>query len=103
MLRMSYEEFVAAGGQSRFRLLDVRETEEFEEAHVTGAELFPLSRIRREDLPEQGDRPVAIICRSGGRSALAAQIFEQAGWPECVNIEGGTLSAISLRPQDVEM
>lgn len=102
MKRLEYLEFAEAHRKSPFRLIDVREDDEFRQSHVRGAEWFPLSRIRRGDLPERTTDRVALICRSGGRSAMVAQILEGAGWAECVNVEGGTLAAIALAPGDVE-
>ncbi len=94
MLRMTYPELVAARQAQALRLIDVREPDEYAEVHAQGAELFPLSRIRLGELPEDDGRQVALICRSGVRSAMAAQIFEARGFHDVINVEGGTLAAI---------
>ncbi len=94
MKNQPFAEFAqASDGQ---RLIDVREANEYAEVHVTGAELHALSQIREGNLPELDDRPVTVICRSGGRSAMAIQLFEQA-FPgrEFTNISDGTLGAIA--------
>jgi len=95
MKRMEYDEFARVRDEQGLRVIDVREQDEWDEVHVRDAELFPLSRLQRGELPEDDGRPVALICRSGGRSAMAAQIFEQGGFPETINVEGGTLAAIA--------
>ncbi len=102
MKRMDYEEIAAMREQQELRIIDVREQDEYDEVHVKGVELFPLSRLRDGELPEHDDRPVAVICRSGGRSAMACQILEQNGWDECINVEGGTLAAIEAGEEEVE-
>lgn len=102
MKRMNFDEFAEHRDRDDLRLIDVREEEEYEEVHVRGAELFPLSRIRRGESPEPDDRTVALICRSGGRSAMAAQMLEQRGFDEMINVEGGTLAAIEAGEEYVE-
>jgi rhodanese-related sulfurtransferase len=76
------------------RIIDVREPDEYEEVHVRGVELFPLSRFRQGERPEKDDRPIAMICRSGSRSAKAAEILEEEGYGDVANISDGTLGAI---------
>lgn len=102
MKRMSFEEIAQKRQDSDLRIIDVREQDEYDQVHVKGVELFPLSKIRGGELPEPDDRDVAIICRSGGRSAMACQILENAGWDECTNVEGGTLAAIEAGEEFVE-
>ena len=95
MKEIGFDEFAECREEEDLRLIDVREEDEYAEVHVEGAELFPLSKIRRGELPEADERPVAVICRSGGRSAMACQIFEKEGlFEECINVDGGTLAAI---------
>ena len=77
------------------RLIDVREEDEWNEVHVRGAELFPLSKIRAGQLPETDEREVAVICRSGGRSMMAGQVLEANGWVDVTNISDGTIGAIA--------
>lgn len=102
MKEITFEEFVQRRDDENLRLIDVREEDEYEAVHVRGAELFPLSKIRRGELPEEDDRPIAVICRSGGRSAVACQIFEKNGFSECTNVDGGTLAAVDAGEDFVE-
>ena len=94
MKQMPFEEFVKVRTDRDFRLIDVREADEWADVHVDGAELHPLSKIRQGSLPDEDGREVALICRSGARSAVAAGILEDAGWQEITNISDGTLGAI---------
>ena len=47
-------------------LLDVRQPDEYTEAHVPGATLIPLDQLPQR-MAEVAN-PVLVICRSGGRS-----------------------------------
>lgn len=81
-------------------LLDVRNPDEFAEARVPGARLVPLPELedRRAELP--ADAPIAVICRSGARSARAVELLGVHGIG-AVNVAGGTLAWIeSGRPVD---
>lgn len=102
MKEMSYRDFARVRDEQGWRLIDVREEDEFRAVHVKGAELVPLSKLREGQYPEPDDRPVAIICRSGARSAVACQLLEQQGFDECTNIADGTLGAIAEGPDHVE-
>jgi rhodanese-related sulfurtransferase len=72
-------------------LLDVRQPDEYVEAHVPGAVLIPLDQLpdRLGEVPAGG--PVAVICRSGGRSLAAAQFLRTNG-VDAINVAGGTLA-----------
>lgn len=102
MKRMDYSEFAEIRDDSQWRVIDVRERDEYEQVRVKGVELFPLSKLKRGDLPEKDERDVAVICRSGGRSQMACQILEKNGWDECMNIDGGTLAAIEAGDEHVD-
>jgi rhodanese-related sulfurtransferase len=86
----TFAEQLAAGATT----IDVRETDEYVEAHVPGAHLFPLSEFseRLVDLPIG---PLLIICKSGGRSMKAAEMLAASGRPEATNVAGGTMAWIA--------
>ena len=104
MERMSWGDFKEARERDDLRLIDVREQDEYDEVRVRGAELLPLSKIREEGArPEDDGRRLALICRSGGRSAMAAQIFENEGlFQDVINVEGGTTAAVEESEENVE-
>jgi rhodanese-related sulfurtransferase len=102
MDRMSFTEFADAREEQELRLIDVREQDEYDDVHVKDAEHFALSWIREGRLPVDDGRRVALICRSGGRSAMAAQILERAGFSQVINVEGGTLAAVAAGEEYVE-
>jgi len=69
-------------------LLDVREIDEWEAGHVPAATHIPLGQLgaRTAELPD--NQEIYVICRSGVRSARAAQALNGAGW-QAVNVGGG--------------
>ena len=75
-------------------LIDVREQNEYDEEHIPGATLVPLSEFMRRyegDLPEDKDEEVIVHCRSGARSAQAVTFLRENGY-NAVNVEGGILA-----------
>jgi len=78
-------------------VVDVREPEEFvgDLGHIAGALLVPLDSLQRR-LPKlhhgYTDRAVAVICRSGARSASACAILCHAGFSPVYNVGGGMLA-----------
>ncbi|MDQ6982227.1 MAG: rhodanese-like domain-containing protein [Mariprofundus sp.] len=76
-----------------FALIDVRTPEEYQAGHVPGAKLIALNTLMAQvnAFPKQGD--VFLICRSGARSAQAADyLARQCGHTNLINIEGGTMA-----------
>lgn len=82
-------QLLAGGGAL---LLDVREPDEYQEAHVDGARLLPLGQLAAglSDLPRAGT--VVVICRSGRRSAEAVRLMQHAGFERPLNLAGGILA-----------
>jgi rhodanese-related sulfurtransferase len=70
-------------------LVDVRETNEFEEVRAPGVVLVPMSAFaaRAGELPPE--RPLMLVCRTGGRSAAATGFLIRAGRTDAVNVSGG--------------
>jgi rhodanese-related sulfurtransferase len=70
-------------------VFDVREPDEFDNAHVPGAIPVPLATVpdRLTEFPTAG--PVYIVCASGNRSRRAAE-FLRANGVDAVNVAGGT-------------
>ena len=70
-------------------LLDVREPNELVEARVEGAAHYPMSTFaeRYTELPR--DRPLLVMCATGGRSAAVTAFLQRSGWTDVHNVEGG--------------
>lgn len=73
--------------------LDVRDEEEFIAGHAEGARLLPLDEITRESagnaIPSV-ECDVIVYCRTGARSAMAAEALQKLGY-ENVFDAGGLL------------
>lgn len=74
-------------------ILDVRTAEEFEEGHIKGAILIDQNKSDfleqvKQQLPKE--KTIAIYCRSGRRSANAAERLAKEGYIP-VNLKGGIL------------
>jgi rhodanese-related sulfurtransferase len=70
------------------QLVDVREPYEHEAGRIAGAVHIELERLPSEADALARDRPIVFYCRSGSRSALAAQAFAGAGY-DARNLDGG--------------
>lgn len=70
-------------------LIDVRELNEFVEVRAPGAVLLPMSTFaaRAGELPS--DRPLMIVCHTGGRSSAVTGFLARAGRTDVVNVAGG--------------
>lgn len=82
---------LAAAGSAD--LLDVRTPGEFAAAHAPGARLAPLDELDATAILGQrggNDKPLYVLCHSGGRARKAIEKFQRAGFDGCVLVEGGT-------------
>ncbi len=92
---MSYEtitpsEYIerAARGE-RVRLIDVRETWEFELVWIEGAELLPLSRMSEWEGALKDDEEIVFMCHHGVRSGSVCAYFSRKGFTKLRNLAGG--------------
>jgi rhodanese-related sulfurtransferase len=79
------ERYLGAGAP----LIDVRQPDEYAEAHVAGARLMPMDELpeRLDEIPT--DAPVYLICATGRRSDRAAEWLLTQGF-DAANVAGGT-------------
>jgi len=80
-------------------LLDVREPGEFALAHIAGALNVPRGVLEAScdwgydetepQLVAARQRSVVVICRSGNRSILAADVLQQMGYTDVVSLKTG--------------
>jgi glyoxylase-like metal-dependent hydrolase (beta-lactamase superfamily II)/rhodanese-related sulfurtransferase len=75
--------------REELQVLDVREQSEWDAGHIPGSLFCPYHDIRR--LPDGLDpeRPVAVICASGQRSAIGASLLERLGAREVIHVVDG--------------
>lgn len=71
-------------------LVDVREFPEFSAGRVPGARLIPLGEIEKRHQEIDHEHTVYVICRSGKRGADAQKRLKALGFPNVVNVAGGT-------------
>jgi molybdopterin/thiamine biosynthesis adenylyltransferase/rhodanese-related sulfurtransferase len=87
--------------------IDVRETHEFDETHIPGTHLFPLSEIKENQNPlidfikEHPTQKKLFICRSGNRSGKTIQLIAEEELSDLYNLEGGMLlwNELSLKSE----
>ena len=80
-------------------LLDVREPAEFAQARIPGSLNVPRGVLEQacewdfeETVPELAGRkgwPIVVVCRSGNRSILAADVMLQLGFSDVVSLKTG--------------
>ncbi len=75
--------------QEPLLLLDVREPNEFQYAHIDNSVLIPLHQIpqRLDELNKQQE--IVVICHHGMRSQQAALYLEHSGFTNLANLQGG--------------
>jgi molybdopterin/thiamine biosynthesis adenylyltransferase/rhodanese-related sulfurtransferase len=76
--------------KKEFLLIDVREKNEYEQAHLEQSLLVPLSGFTAESISVRDKIPVVTFCQKGGRSIKAATILQEShGGLEVYSMEGG--------------
>ena len=78
----------ASSGDAHTVLLDVREADEWAAGRAPGALWIPLGELERARTQIPFNRRVACVCRSGARSARAAEALNSWGF-DAVNVAGG--------------
>ena len=87
-------------------LIDVRRDYEHQAGHIAGSRHVEINDLTAsaETIPK--DHPVVFYCRSGNRSAMAAEAFGQAGY-DAHNLAGGLAAWAEaghpLEPDDGEV
>jgi sulfur-carrier protein adenylyltransferase/sulfurtransferase len=75
-------------------LLDSREPHEYAEAHLDNAVLVPPAEVveRADEVAPDTSQRVILYCRSGNRSARAANQLQELGYDNVANVDGGILA-----------
>ena len=87
-LEVDLETFAQAHAEGA-TVLDVRNHDEYETAHVPRAVLIPLGELseRQDEIPDAD--PLYVICAVGGRSLAATKALVDAGY-NALSVAGGT-------------
>jgi len=76
-------------------LIDVRTPQEYSSphGHIKGSKLLPLGELmyNMDALENYKDEEIVVICHSGSRSMMAAQLLAQAGYKDLRNLIGGMM------------
>jgi hydroxyacylglutathione hydrolase len=96
----SIERIDVAGLHARrgeLQVLDVRERAEWDSGHIEGSAWMPYHDIG--GIPDGIDpgRPVAVICASGQRAAVAASLVRRAGAAHVLHVVDGGVGAWARR------
>ncbi len=71
------------------QVLDVRREPEWDAGHVEGAAWWPLDNFRVSPPEIDHDVPLAVHCKGGYRSMIAASLLQRAGFRNVMNLTGG--------------
>ncbi len=88
------KEFAELITDSNVVILDVRKADEFAEGHIKGAILidqFQSDFVEQAQAKLPKEKTIAVYCRSGRRSANAADKLADVGY-KCVNLKGGIIA-----------
>ena len=72
-----------------WQILDVRETWEHNIAAINGSMHIPMGELPSRLAELQLDKPVAVLCHSGVRSAHVAGFLAGRGFERVANVTGG--------------
>jgi hydroxyacylglutathione hydrolase len=75
------------GGE--IQILDVRREPEWEAGHLESANWWPLDNFKVSPPEINRDAAIAVHCKSGYRSMIAASLLQRAGFTSVINVTGG--------------
>ena len=78
------------------QVIDVREPHELADGTLPGVINIPLGELTDRMHELDLDRRVVLICRTGGRSAFAAEQLAAVGFDDVVNLAGGMITLSDL-------
>ena len=81
-------------------IIDVRSKHEYDSEHIDGALLFPVENIAAGQMPDvDKNEEIILYCRSGARSAMAANIMSAKGFTKVTS--GGGLSHMAAAGHEI--
>ena len=75
-----------------YKVIDVREPEEFEAEHIVGSANLPISTLKETFRQIPDDINIIIVCRSGNRSLMALSFLKDQGYDNIINLKGGIIA-----------
>lgn len=79
-------------GESRPRIIDVREPVEFNQGHIPNAELIPMPQILRHEVKLPRDQELILVCRTGRRTTQIIHTLQKEGYRNLSNMAGGMVA-----------
>ena len=89
---VSPEDAATAVAKAYSQFIDVRTPEEYASGHAARSVNIPLDTLGTNLDRLEKSEPVYVICETGGRSAQAAKLLKDAGFPNVLNVRGGTVA-----------
>jgi rhodanese-related sulfurtransferase/glyoxylase-like metal-dependent hydrolase (beta-lactamase superfamily II) len=83
------ELFARASSDAELQILDVRERDEWEAGHVPGSTHLPYHDLTAFPAQLDAERPLAVVCASGQRAAVAASLLARAGAEHVIHVTDG--------------
>jgi rhodanese-related sulfurtransferase len=88
------------------QLVDVRTPPEYDASRIEGARHITLDELEASTNQLDKGHPVVFYCRTGERSAMAADAFRASGW-DAYSIGGGLVAwaehGLPLEPKGAEV
>ena len=80
-------------GHEALLLIDVRQPDEHDEAHIPNSILIPLAELpqRLAELAAYRDQELIIYCKAGVRSSMACKFLAAHGFSRLFNLTEGML------------
>ena len=76
------------------KIVDVREPNEYQINRIPGSVLIPLGDVPKRVAELNPDDEIVMQCKSGARSAKAADFLRSVGYKKVLNLKGGILDWI---------
>lgn len=72
-------------------IVDVRESKEFREGHITDSRNLPFPKLAEQagQLDAFKDKPVVVVCKMGQHAGAAVRILNQQGFTDVRRLRGG--------------
>lgn len=87
--QISPQELEQRLGAGTVQVLDVRREPEWDAGHVEGAAWWPLDNFRVSPPEIDHEIALAVHCKGGYRSMIAASLLQRAGFRHVINVTGG--------------
>ena len=89
LFEIGSRELAAALERGAVTLVDVREPQEYEIAHIEGARLIPLGHLPERLAELDSSEEIVLHCHTGERSRRALEFLRQSGFRKLKNLRGG--------------